>query len=111
MYLPSFDGKQVRQIGNLVNVDHIFVNVTSPDLEDSDDILLGVVQTDSSKGKDQAFVIMNLLDSFAIKDKTRCLRHMSYLFLPFYLYWKEKENSQIMIIDWNRGMGSGDPTI
>ena len=42
--------------------------VTSPDFGDSDDILLGVVQAASSKGSDQADVILNLLQYYDIVD-------------------------------------------
>ena len=42
--------------------------VTAPDFGDSDDILLGVVQAASSKGSDQANVILNLLEYYDILD-------------------------------------------
>jgi hypothetical protein len=58
-----FDGKKVKQIDEdlkiTVSVERIAVSVTSPDMDDTDDILLGVVQTASSKGSDQAEAILN----------------------------------------------------
>lgn len=60
-----FDGKQIQEIhGDLnitVTVERIAVSVTSPDFPDSNDVLLGVVQAESSKGGDQTEVIHNLL--------------------------------------------------
>jgi hypothetical protein len=68
-----FDGKLVKQIEeNLdvtVTVERIAVSVTSPDMEDKDDILLGVVQAESSKGSDQAHVILNLLEYYEVADQ------------------------------------------
>ncbi len=52
-----------------VTVERIAVSVTSPDIEDSDDILLGVVQAESSKGSDQAHVILNLLEYYEVADQ------------------------------------------
>jgi hypothetical protein len=48
----------------------IAISVTSPDLGDADDILLGVFQAVSSKGSDQADVILNLLEQYNIVDQT-----------------------------------------
>ena len=48
----------------------ISISVTSPDLGDADDILLGVFQAVSSKGSDQADVILNLLEQYDIVDQT-----------------------------------------
>ncbi len=45
------------------------ISVTSSYLRDEDDILLGVVQAVSSKGSDQADVIMNLLVDYDIEDQ------------------------------------------
>ena len=47
-----FDGKQVKEVEEkmniVVSVERIFLSITtSPDIESSDDILLGVVQADS----------------------------------------------------------------
>jgi hypothetical protein len=68
-----FDGKQVKQIEEDLNitvtVERIAISVTSPDLDDTDDILLGVVQASSSKGCDQADVILNLLEYYDIVDQ------------------------------------------
>lgn len=68
-----FDGKQVKEIEEdlniTVSIERIAVSVTSPDLDDSDDILLGVVQAASSKGCDQADVILNLLEYYDIVDQ------------------------------------------
>lgn len=51
-------------------VEKIAISVTSPDLGDADDILLGVFQAVSSKGSDQADVILNLLQYYDIVDQT-----------------------------------------
>ena len=68
-----FDGKQVKQIEEDLNitvtVERIAISVTSPDIQDSNDILLGVVQADSSKGSDQASVILNMLEYYDIVDQ------------------------------------------
>ena len=68
-----FDGKQMKQIEDdldiTVTVERIDTSVTSPDFGDSDDILLGVVQAASSKGYDQADVILNLLENYGIVDQ------------------------------------------
>ena len=68
-----FDGKRVKQIKEdlkiTVSVERIAVSVTSPDMDDTDDVLLGVVQTASSKGSDQAVAILNLLEYFNIVDQ------------------------------------------
>ena len=45
-----------------VTVERIVISVTSSDLGEADDILLGVVQAVSSKGSDQADVILSLLE-------------------------------------------------
>jgi hypothetical protein len=50
-----------------VTVEKIATSVTSPDFRDSDDILL--VQAASSKGSDQADVILNLLEYYDIVDQ------------------------------------------
>ena len=67
-----FDGKHMKQIEDdldiTVTVERIDTSVTSPDFGDSDDILLGVVQALSSKGSDQADVILNLLQNYDIVD-------------------------------------------
>jgi hypothetical protein len=49
-------------------VEKIATIVTSPDFGNSDDILLGVVQAASSKGSNQADVILNLLEYYDIVD-------------------------------------------
>ena len=68
-----FDGKQVKQIEEYlqitVTVERIAVSVTSPDIDDSDDILLGVVQAESSKGCDQAEAILNMLGYYGVTDQ------------------------------------------
>ncbi len=51
-------------------VEMIAISVTSPDLGDADDILLGVFQAVSSKGSNQADVILNLLEQYDIVDQT-----------------------------------------
>jgi hypothetical protein len=53
---------------SIVTVERIIISVTSPDLGDADDILLGVVQAVSSKGSDQADVKLNLLVYYDIVD-------------------------------------------
>jgi hypothetical protein len=47
----------------------IAINVTSPDLGDAE-ILLGLFQAVSSKGSNQADVILNLLEQYNIVDQT-----------------------------------------
>ena len=68
-----FDGKRVKQIEEdlkiTVSVERIAVSVTSPDMDETDDVLLGVVQAASSKGSDQAVAILNLLEYFNIVDQ------------------------------------------
>jgi hypothetical protein len=68
-----FDGKQMKQneddLDITVTVERIGTSVTSPDFGDSDDILLGVVQAASSKGSDQADVILNLREYYDIVDQ------------------------------------------
>ncbi len=49
-----------------VTVERIVISVISSDLGDADDILLGVVQAVSSKGSNQADVILSLLDYYDI---------------------------------------------
>jgi hypothetical protein len=51
-----------------VTVERIDTSVTSPDFGDLDDILLGVVAA-SSKGSDQADVILNLREYYDIVDQ------------------------------------------
>jgi hypothetical protein len=51
-------------------VEMIAISVTSPDLGDADDILLGLFQAVSSKGSDQADVILNLLEQYNIVDQS-----------------------------------------
>ena len=43
-----------------VTCERIDVSVTTPDLEDRADFLLGAVQSESSKGSDQAHFFLNL---------------------------------------------------
>jgi hypothetical protein len=50
-------------------VEKIATIVTASDFGDSDDILLGVVQAASSKGSEQAYVILNLLEYYDILDR------------------------------------------
>ncbi len=52
-----------------VTVERIVISVTSSDLGDADDFLLGVVQAVSSKGSDQADVILSLLEYYDIVDQ------------------------------------------
>jgi hypothetical protein len=40
--------------------------VISPDIGDTNNILLGVAQAESSKGSDQEYAILNLLDYFEV---------------------------------------------
>lgn len=59
------DGKQVTHFDEDANItvtrERIAVSITSPDLAETDDILLGVVVCDSSKGEDQAAAVQELL--------------------------------------------------
>lgn len=68
-----FDGKQVKQIEEehnmTVSVERIALSVTSPDFVDSNDLLLGVIQTESSKGVDQAEGILAMLEYYDIIDQ------------------------------------------
>ena len=48
--------------------ERIAISVTSPDIDDSIDILLGVVQTPSSKGSDQVDAILNILEYYDFAD-------------------------------------------
>ena len=68
-----FDGKQIKEMGENLNitvtVERIAISVTSPDIDDTNDILLGVVQAESSKGVDQADVILNLPEYYNIVDQ------------------------------------------
>ncbi len=53
-------------------MEQIAISVTSPGLGDTDDILLGVVQAASSKGCDQANMILNLLEYYDIGEPNLC---------------------------------------
>jgi hypothetical protein len=53
-------------------VEQITNSVTSPGFGDTDDILLGVVQAASSKGCDQADMILNLLEYYDIGEQNLC---------------------------------------
>ena len=68
-----FDGKQMKEMEDNLNitvtVEKITISVTSPDIDDTNYILLGVVQAESSKGIDQADVILNLLEYYIIVDQ------------------------------------------
>ncbi len=55
-----------------VTVEQIAISVTFPDLGDTDDILLGVVQAASSKGCDQVDMILNLLQYYDIGEPNLC---------------------------------------
>ena len=52
-----------------MHVERIAASVTSSDLADGDDILLGVIQAASSKGSVQVEVILQLLDCYDITDQ------------------------------------------
>nr|XP_047139144.1 uncharacterized protein LOC105844719 [Hydra vulgaris] len=66
MLVLHFDGKILKHIGEetrqATTADRLSVSVTSPVTKD--DLLLGVVPTDSGKGIDMAISIMNLLEYF-----------------------------------------------
>src|SRR6218665_1432818 len=70
-----FDGKIVEQQqeicegGMMVDCEGIAVSVTSPQFGDNGDLLLGVVLSDSSKGSDQAYNILSLLECYEICDQ------------------------------------------
>ena len=54
-----FNCKQVKQVEDLnitVSIERIPDSVTSPDLDDSNDILLGAVKAASSRARDKADV-------------------------------------------------------
>ena len=60
-------------------MEQIAISVTSPSLGDTDDILLGVVQAASSKGCDQADMILNLLKYYDISEPNLCCRSVTLL--------------------------------
>ncbi len=62
-----------------VTVELIVISVTSPGVGDTDDILLGVVQAASSKGCDQAHMILNLLKYYDIGEPNLCCRCVTLL--------------------------------
>src|SRR6218665_2745875 len=70
-----FDGKIVEQQqemcegGMMVDCGRIAVSVRSPQFGDNGDLLLGVVLSDSSKGSDQAYNILSLLEYYEICDQ------------------------------------------
>lgn len=68
-----FDGKIVKELCEDKNIsvecERIAVSVTSPAFESMDDVLLGVVQAESSKGYDQAHLLLNLLEYYIIADQ------------------------------------------
>nr|XP_047138135.1 uncharacterized protein LOC124814449 [Hydra vulgaris] len=74
MLVLHFDGKILKHIEEdtrqATTADRLSVSVTSPKFETKDDLLLGVVPTDSVTGKgiDMAISIMNLLEYFEICD-------------------------------------------
>ncbi len=53
-------------------MEQIAISVSSPGLWDTGDILLGVVQAASSKGCDQADMILNLLEYYDIGERNLC---------------------------------------
>ena len=68
-----FDGKIVKEMSDLKNICHdverIAISVTSPDFHVKDDILLGIIQSESSKGSDQAEIILKLLEYYEISEQ------------------------------------------
>nr|XP_047129942.1 uncharacterized protein LOC124809946 [Hydra vulgaris] len=72
MLVLHFDGKILKHIEEdtrqATTADRLSVSVTSPEFETKDDLLLGVVPTDSGNGIDMAISIMNLLEYFEICD-------------------------------------------
>ena len=53
---------------NLAKTDG-FIRVTSPDIEGSDNVLLGVFEAESSEGTDQAELILQTLEFYEIKEE------------------------------------------
>ena len=51
------------------DVERIAISVTSPDFHVKDDILLGIIQSESSKGSDQAEIILKLLEYYEISEQ------------------------------------------
>ena len=51
-----------------ITCDQIAVFVTSPEFGHKDDLLLGVVQSNTGKALDQVLVIQNLLEHFEVPD-------------------------------------------
>ncbi len=76
MYVFHFDGQQVKQIEDDIDC-HLWKGLLSVSHHltwgDADDILLGGFQAVSSKGSDQADVILNLLEYYDIVDQTFAL--------------------------------------
>ena len=70
MLVLHFDGKMLKYIEEYTRqattTDRLSVSITSPEFETKDDLLLGVVPTESGKGIDMAISIMNLLEYFKI---------------------------------------------
>ena len=68
-----FDGKIVKEMSDLKNicndVERIAISVTSPDFHVKDDILLGIIQSESSKQSDQAEIILKLLEYYEISEQ------------------------------------------
>ena len=61
---------QIEEDPNVtVAVEGVAVSVASPDMDDTEDVLLGVVQSASSKDSDLAEVTFNLLKYFDIVDQ------------------------------------------
>lgn len=65
-----YDGKKVKELEEYshitVSKERIAISVSSPDLDETNDILLAIVESESSKGIDQADVILQTLNFFEI---------------------------------------------
>ncbi|XP_065646356.1 uncharacterized protein LOC136076810 [Hydra vulgaris] len=67
-----FDSKLVKEIKEKLKItvkkERVAISVTSPEFTTKDDRLLGIIPVESTKGKNQAIVIQNILEYFEIAD-------------------------------------------
>ena len=68
-----FDTKLVKQYRTDVKMsetkERISISVSSPDSQDALDILLGVLEIDSSRGAEQALAIQSILENYSLVDQ------------------------------------------
>ncbi|XP_065656789.1 uncharacterized protein LOC136082200 [Hydra vulgaris] len=67
-----FDSKLVKEIEEKLKItvkkERVAISVTSPEFTTKDNRLLGIIPVESTKGKNQAIVIQNILEYFEIAD-------------------------------------------